>query len=242
MTNFLERFREIVSAIASHPLLEIVQYHINPPASNEVLVDVEKKIGASLAESIRAFYQEANGFKLHWKVRTGLSDEELNRLEDLYDDYGIGEPDDEDNESPFACINLIPIEECMIERDWHNVIIFDEVVSNKTSISFSGVSYEEQNFRERLRPFDLFSNYSCMAFLLEDGIGDPKVLHLSDYYVEWDSSRVTDFESYLEMLCATRGIVESRENIYGHYSGHSKRVLITGSDYWTRKRIPKLFR
>jgi hypothetical protein len=242
---YLERFRAIVNEIESHPLLEVVDFSVNQPASDEILVSVEERLGAPLAEPIRTFYKETNGLRLYWKIKSGLTDEELDRIEEEYDDYDIGVPDEEENtddENPFAHINLMAIEDCVINRNWEGKIIYDEITSDEETVDFAGVTYRERDFQRRLKPFDLFSAYSCMAFFLEEGVGNPKVLRLSSHYVEWDNSKITDFKSYIEMLLVTRGIVEARKEIYNEYRGDREPPLITGSDYWTEENVPKLFR
>ncbi len=225
----------MVSEISSHPLLQVVEFSLNPPASSEALEAVEEKIGASLAEPIRRFYEEANGLKLHWRIKSHFTEQELDEIKGKYNDYWIEFPENKD--IPFAQINLISIDEC-INRNWDEIIIPLE----DQTFEFQGTNYPHRDFAGRLKPFDLFSTYYCMAFFLEKGIGNPKVLLLSDYYIEWDASRITDFESYLEMLLVTRGIVESRRKIFGEYRGDLKPPLVIGADFQTQEHVPKLFR
>jgi len=245
MTSYLERFRAIVTEIESHPLLEVVEFRINPPATDEVFAIVEEKLGVPLADPIRSFYGEANGLRLYWKIKSGLTEEELDAIAEEYEDYDIGVPEEEegrDDENLFAQIKLIPLEECIVDRNWQNIIIFDQITSEEEIVEFAGVTYNKRDFQRRIRPFDLYSPFSCMAFFLEESVGNLKVLLLSSHYVEWDNSRITDFKSYLEMLFVTKGITGARQKIYNDYRGDKKPPLITGSDYWTEEHIPKLFR
>jgi hypothetical protein len=242
---YLERFTEMVNDIESHPLLEVVDFRVNPPASDEIMTLVEERLGVPLSDPIRTFYQETNGLRLYWKIKPGLTDEELDVIEEEYDDYDIGVPDEEedtDDENPFAHINFLSIEDCIINRDWRGKIIYDEITSDEETVNFSGVTYQEKTFQNQLKPFDLFSSYACMAFFLEEGVSDPKILRLSGHYAEWDNSKVTNFKSYMEMLFVTRGIVDARGEIYSEYRGDRKPLLITNSDYWNEENIPKLFR
>ena len=245
MTNYLARFRAMVAEIEAHPLLEVVDFQINSSTNDEVLAMVEERLEASLAEPIINFYKEVNGLRLYWRIKSGLAEEELDSIQEEYDDYEIGVPDEEedaDSENPFAQINILPIEDCLINRNWDNIIIFDEITSNEDELEFTGIKYKTRDFQRQLKPFDLYSSYSCMAFFMEKGNGNPKVLRLSSHYVEWNNSKITDFKSYLEMLLMTRGIVEARTEIYNDYRGDLKPPLITDSNYWTEEHIPKLFR
>ncbi len=95
-----------------------------------------------------------------------------------------------------------------------------------------------------LAQIELFSYSSCMAFLLETETREEgfKVSRLGDHYIEWQDNRITDFASYLEMLLATRGIVQARESIYQEEGGERLPSLVTTLEYWTEEKIPKLFR
>jgi hypothetical protein len=239
MSSYVERLRAVAEEVEAHPYLKLYKFKVNPPAAARAFDEVEKKLKAPPAKSIRDFYAEANGLELRWGLKKGLSEDELDRISDKYDDYTP--PDDEEpgeRESPFARVNLIPIEASIVRRKWPVLVASDD----EATVEFQKQTYNRKEFGRRLRPFDEYSTYDCMAFLLEEGVGDPKVMHLSGHYVEWDGSRVTDFQSYMEMVIATRGIVEAREDVYGEYRGDLKRPLVTGADYWTARRIPKLFR
>ena len=79
-------------------------------------------------------------------------------------------------------------------------------------------------FYQSIRPFDLFSNASCMAFTFLSGI-ENKVLLGLDHLVSFSGSRVTTFSSYLEFLIATYGIIESRWEVFQDGAGLEKDVL-----------------
>jgi hypothetical protein len=239
MASYVERFKALAAEVEAHPYLKLYKFKVNPPAPERAFAEIEKKLKAPLAKAIRDFYAEADGLELQWGLKKGLSEEELDKISDKYDDYTP--PDDEEpneREDPFARINLIPIEASLVRRKWTILTAGDD----EATFEFQKQTYNRKEFGRRLRPFDEYSTYDCMAFVLEEGVGDPKVIRLSDHYVEWDGSRVTDFQSYMEMVIATRGIVEARDDVYGEYRGDLKRPLVTGADYWTARRIPKLFR
>lgn len=239
MASYVERFKALAAEVEAHPYLKLYKFKVNPPATEKAFAEVEKKLKAPLSKSIRDFYAEADGLELQWGLKKRLSEEELDKISDKYDDYTP--PDDEEpneRENPFARINLLPIVQSIVRRKWTILTAGDDEIT----FEFQKQTYNRKEFGRRLRPFDVYSTYDCMAFVLEEGVGDPKVLRLSDHYVEWDGSRITDFQSYIEMLLATRGIVEARDDVYGEYRGDLKRQLLTGADYWTARRIPKLFR
>jgi len=237
--TYLERFQQLAEEIASHPLLEVVEFKVNAPASEAGFNQVEHKLGAPLAEAIRTFYRETDGLVLHWKLKSGTTYEALKEISSQYDDYWIESV--EDGYLPFARINILPLEETFFAANWEEIIYFDWM-NDADLFEFAGRSYNQLDFGKMLRPFDEFSVSHCMAFLVEEGLGNPKVLLLQDHYVSWESSRLTNFESYLEFLLVTRGIVEARAEIYGEYEGHTQPSLTTGSSEHLQIPVPKLFR
>jgi hypothetical protein len=240
MASYVKRLRAAAAEIEAHPHLRVYKFKVNPPAGAESFAEVERRLGARLAKPIRDFYSEADGLELRWGLKKGLSEEELDKVADRYDDYTPPE-DEEPNEreDPFARINLLPLEDAFYRRKWK---VLAEGGEAGDTFEFQKKTHNRREFGRRLRPFDEYSTYDCMAFLLEEGVGDPKALLLSDHYVEWDGSRLTDFASYMEMIIATRGIVEARSDVYGEYRGDLKKPLVTGADYWKPSRVPKLFR
>ena len=236
MPSYVERFEAMVEELRRHPRLEVVEFTLNPPATAEVFRQVEEKLKAKAAEPLREFYGRANGMKLRWKIKSGLSEAELEEVRAESSDYSI--ESSENTDIPFAQINLIPLEEALVTRRWEE---FEEAEDDE-EFEFQGQTYLVREFGARVRPFDLFSTYNAMAFVTEEGKGDLPAMLLGDYYVEWSHSRLTDFASYMEMLLATRGIVKAREQVYGEYRGDLKPPLLTGADYWTEERIPRLFR
>lgn len=236
MKTYVERFEAMAEEIKAHPWLEVVTFTVNPPASEQVFRDVEAKMKAPLAAHIRDFYARANGLRLHWKIKSDLPDDEWDKVEEASDDYSI--ENSESKDIPFASINLLPLEESIITGRWPSL----ELDYPDKTFEFQGKTYGHNEFAKRLRPFDVFTTYNCMAFVLEDGNGDPPAMMLGDYYIEWDNSRLTDFNSYLEMLLVTRGISGARDAIYGEHRGDLQPALRTGPEYWTEEHVPKLFR
>lgn len=239
MASYVERFRAVAAEVEAHPYLKLYKFTVNRPATAQAFAEVEKKLKAPLAKPLRDFYAEADGLELRWGLKKGLSEDDLDKISDKYDDYTP--PEDEEpgeRENPFARVNLLPVADAVVRRKWPVLAGGDD----DATFEFQRQTYNRKEFGRRLRPFDVYSTYDCMAFLLEEGVGDPKVMHLSGHYVEWDGSRITDFQSYMEMVIATRGIVEARADVYGEYRGDLKKPLVTGADYWTARRVPKLFR
>ncbi len=242
MEDYLTRFQNLADEIASHPWLQLREFQVNQPASDDIFEAVKDYLGFPLSEFIYNFYRQANGLRLRWTIKPGITDDEFEKLSEISDDYEIIDADLESDEYPFANINILPIEESLIERNWQGIIYFEEDIDlAHMEFEFAQKTYNRIDFGKKLKPFDVYSNESCMAFLIEDNVQTPKVLCLGDHYIEWDSTRITDFNSYLEMLLATKGITSARDRIYSKYRGDRQPILLTPHDYWQGKRIPKLF-
>lgn len=233
--SYIERFSAITTEIEHHPLLELLEFRLNPPVSKNVIADVENKIGHALPAPMRDFYSQSNGLKLRWRILPDLPRRAVQKISEKFDDYSIELPENED--IPFAQINIVSLEDCFLNLNWEGF----EFGEPEKTIDYGGVVYLHDEFARRLKPFDLFSTYQCMAIVLEPDIINLKVILLSDHYIQWHFSRITDFASYLEMLIVTRGIVASRDRFYREYRGDLKPPLITGESDWKTDYIPKLF-
>lgn len=231
--SYLKRFKEMVEEISKDETFEIVEFKIMPPISKIDLKKIEYTIGAAFSASIRSFYLETNGLHLRWRINPLLNRELTKQLKKKSSDYSIVIAETEYD--AFTRINLLPLYESIIKRDWKESRGEDSV-----NISFNGQNYKYADFRKKIKPFDLFSLENCMAFFIEPGNGEPLIMMLTDFYTEWSNSRLTNFESYLEFLLSTRGIVEAREKIFADLNGNLKKPLVGDKLFW-KKKTPKLF-
>lgn len=234
--NYLDRFKNMVDEIENHPFLEVVKYQTFPPAKAEVFKKAAELIGAELDATILNFFSETNGLHLHWKVKEGIPETVFEELVENCDDYWMERTEHPDN--PFAKINILPLEKSIL-YNWDQEIPSEGF---EETTRFGKLEMPSTQFIQNLKSFDLFSEYSCMAFFLSQGQGNPSVLWLSDNYADWENSKLTDFYSYLETLLVTRGICDSRETVFEQEDGHRKAPLSRESEFWKKpKFIPKLF-
>lgn len=233
--GYLKRFEALAKDLEKNKLIEIVEFKAQPPIKSTELKSVEKKIGAELAAGIRSFYEEANGLKFHWQIRPDVSPQEAKDLRKKSTDYYVEIAEYIGN--PFAIINLIPLDESIVTKKWKELTLG---LTEKT-VEFAGEEYDAADFAKTLKPFDIMNRELCMAFVIKKGEGNPPVILLSEGYTDWTNSRITDFPSYMEMLLATRGIVEAREKIFSKANGTSEKPLVGDAKFWS-KYEPKLFR
>lgn len=234
MPNYLKRFNTLVKDLEKYPYIEVVEYRTYPPVSTADLEAIETHLEIPLARPIRSFYEQTNGLKLHWRIKPNLSAEETEKLRKKSSDYYILIAEYKDD--PFANINLIPIQDSILNCPGKEL----SIPRQKKTVDFRGHTYQKDDFRKRLKPFDLINQNYCMAYFFEDS-GNPLVLLLDEGGAEWENSRLTDFESYMEMLLVTRGIVEAREKIFAMEDGNDDPFPIANSKYWQEKYTPKIF-
>ncbi|SOD92827.1 hypothetical protein SAMN06269250_4205 [Spirosoma fluviale] len=227
----------MVREIEKNNFLEIVEYRANPPISETQVKEVEEALKVPLTDPIKKFYREADGLYLRWRIDPFLDAEKTKRLQKMSNDYEISIAESENQ--AFARINLVSLYESVKKCNWVGVEPTFE--DQPPTVMFNNHTLKRKEFIDLLRPLDLFSLDSYMAFVFQPGQNEPKVILLSEANSIWDQSRVSNFETYLEFLLATRGVVEAREKHFLSTDIKFKNTLIKGTDYW-KKRTPKMFR
>ena len=231
--SYLKRFEALVKDLKSHDVIQIVEFKAHPPLKPAKLKALEAKLGAKLADEIRDFYGEMNGLKLQWEIDPLVSPETAIQLREKSPDYYVKIA--EYIGDPFANIDLMPLDKCINKR-WK-----DPRDAIEETVKFRGREYAGKTITSGLKPFDLMNEEMCMAFLIEEGNGDPAVLLMTEGCTNWADSRLTNFGSYVEMLLATRGIVEARQKIFAKDAGNEEEPLVGDATFW-QKYAPKLFR
>lgn len=95
---------------------------------------------------------------------------------------------------------------------------FDTSLKSSIGTNFNGKHYKNKTFGELLFLFDVYSEQSGFALVFDSG-NQPKLMMLSDYYIVWDHSRVTDFKSYFKFLLASRGSYGCRHKLFSYHQG-----------------------
>lgn len=234
MTDYLTRFKALADELAGIDYIEVKEFKAGAPASSKTIAAAEERLGATLAPAIRDFYEQANGLKFHWQIKPNVSPELAVELREKSKDYYVEIA--EYIGTPFAIVDILSLEDSVLKDDWEELKLGDLDGTTK----LMGNEYDSADLAELLKPFDILNREYCMAFFLEAGNGDPPVLLLGDGWMDWNGSRVTDFASYVEMVLATRGIVEARIKIFGKPGGTEKRRLVGDARFW-HGYVPKLF-
>jgi hypothetical protein len=231
MENYLDRFATMVEELKScSDKLVLLNYNLFEPASVAAVANVESKLGFSLDESVKDFFCLSNGLQLRWILKNDPNyNPETHRFSsepfDWLDPWRSYLPDT-------GLINILPLEEIFF-NEWKDYVWSpaDAAVPER----FLGVEYNGVFFGKNIKPFDAFGKFYSMVFFIGDKNREYKVVMGDDHLADFKNSKVTNFESYLEFLLATRGIVEERKKFYLDSFGSSaepKEILITDQNYW----------
>jgi hypothetical protein len=216
--EYLKAFKKIEEDILNNPYLELIEKKYNPGIGENELGVLKDELFHNMKffKSIKMnkvfnFYKECNGLTLSWGISSKLDDKAYCKLKEEISDLSF--PDDRNIE--IGKINIRPFDEVFLYDPGY----FETKPSNEYQKEFNGFIYEGNTFGDLIFIFDLFSEESCMAFVPDEDNQEPKVILLSDRYVVWDSSRITFFDSYINFLTASRGVIANREMIYDCYRG-----------------------
>lgn len=96
---YLERFNAMVEELRANPKIEVLEYTVNPPATDAELAQAEEY--AAVPEAMKQFYRQCNGLKLEWALASAG-----------------------DDRSPHGNISIMKVQQTF--SSWKGVIWFDE--------------------------------------------------------------------------------------------------------------------
>lgn len=219
--------------ITQHPLLEIYERSESSGVDPVHFELFKKQYGIDLPSFIQEAYLDMNGFTFVYGLKDN-SDEGLALFNASSQDYLI------EKGPPYVVgsIKFLSFEKIFLENTWEGMLYNTHSLSDGKEFEFKKIKYTFNIFGKQLKPFDIFSEETCAAFLLLPDLRFDVIL-LVDHYVDWKNSRVIGFEDYCKLVFSTAGIIESRERYLSQIDGDlSKKIIIKD----TKKLIPKIFR
>lgn len=222
LADFLPRYQQMVATLEANPNVRILKRHIAPPASEADIRAVHEHLGAELDPAILNFYRQCDGLSLMW-VTTDNPNADSNNTN--FNDYHPGD----------GAINIYPIKLTFVDANWDGVHYFDFMKDHADDQEFAGQSYQLWDFSRSIRVFDDFNIYNMAGFIMIAAEGDPLNPPISigdDHGACWTDARLTDFESYMELLLATYGSIEARRRTLLTYAGHRSKPLRLDRAYW----------
>jgi hypothetical protein len=212
----LDLIKKTIKKLRNHPLIEIEVEQINPPIDANLFINLQFAEGVIIPKNIESFYRTANGLTLIWHIKSGLDHETMDKI------YSTEEEPGYDYKQPLGTIRILPLEQVLI-NDWQPPLETDPGGSN--SFPFIDKTYTYASFGKMLRPFDIFSNVQCMAFIIFPDETEYKVIMLDNYYADWHHSRITDFETYIKAMCETGFTIPSRQRLFKQFRGDMEPAL-----------------
>lgn len=237
--NYRDTFLKIADDIRSHPDLELVDCCIGDElgqggieAKKEELWGAVPYFKTIRMDAIFDFYRECNGVHISWRLSPDVQSERLPDFIARFPILAISR-----NET-LGCIRILPFDDVFIIMHRY----FDTSDQGEHFTQFCDYTYEGDSFGKILFLFDLYSDTCAMSFVPDEDEHAPKVILVQDYYIVWDSSRVTFFESYVNFLAASRGLILSRETVFGEFRGDKLEPIEFASPPYGTSVEPSLFR
>jgi hypothetical protein len=218
ITNVRQRFDALATSIRSHPLLELLDYNVHPPVTDDVIAEAEARLHLTVPVAVRSLYETFDGMSLQWRFKPDVPPETQTRIkEELH-------PLTETPETAFTVagnVHILPLQDLLLNEEY----ALPQTTENEGEFDFDGKRYSDTEFARMLRPFDEIDEYFCMAFVVQPERDNWKLLLLSDYWIEYDHSRTTWVDDYLEFVIATWGLRMARDRIFSKYRGDRESPL-----------------
>lgn len=233
MEDRIFRLLEMVEALKQRPDVMVLHSAVRPAVSEADLEWIEQEKKIQLAEPIKAFYRITNGFQLLWTSANKQESERRRSAGGAEFSEDLPRKEYLDFE---GCINIWPLHRIFTE-DWSEEIYFQSDQNKIVSIGAERLTLYD--YKKRLKPFDLFSKERCMCFYVDENDRNSmsRVLLASGHYTDVQSSKVTDFPSYLEFLIANHGLVESRK-FYVSSRSFDLSIETTDESFWRNRPSP----
>lgn len=236
MEEWFNRFLDMVENLKNNPEIVVTNFSIFDPITDLDIDRVEGIAGSKLDPTIKDFFTLSNGLQLKWIHKKNPqydanshqpTDSGFDWLQPL-EWYGVED----------GCINILPLQVSLLDQEWGEIVWSYEDEGQR--IEFANQEYDLLLLLQNVKPMDIFSKSSSMAFLLSKSSGNPQILLAQDHFADIESSIVTNFISYLEFLLHHYGMVEKRTDIFSEYGGHNNPLVLMGKEYWEEQDRPHI--
>jgi hypothetical protein len=212
---------DLENTVKQHPLLEIFEVEYSSGVDPEKFDVFKKQYALDVPQAIKEAYSEINGFTITYGLKNN-TDEGLAQFNSVSKDYML------EKGPPYiiGSIKFLTFEKCFLENTWENTLFNTGSESDKDDFTFKKKNYTYNDFGKQLKPFDLFSEETCAAFIL---IPDERfdAMLLTDHYADWSNSRIISFDDYWKLVLSTKGIVDARERYLSETDGSQLKRMNT---------------
>ena len=118
-------------------------------------------------------------------------------------------------------INFLPLEIAFEKEIWKDTIWFEN--DSAKNVQFLGDQTSNDFIKKKLIPLDFFSVDMSVAIYIKPEL--EYCLLLQDYHIDYEDSRITVFEEYLNFIIAIEGDSAARYKAFNQINGHKNSVL-----------------
>ena len=187
---------------------------MSPPVTKESINAAEARFGTPLPTPLRRLYRTLGRATLRWCFRSSLDEQKRRRItkvpSNTIPEYGLFG----------GAIDIASLEDMLFHEE-HTPL----QIEPDGEFDFDGTVYSDNEFCRMIRHFDTVDEVYAMSFIVQPDQTDWKMMLLGDYWIEYDSSRVTYLEDYLRYIIATWGLVDAREELFSEYRGDRREPL-----------------
>ncbi|MCP4442792.1 MAG: hypothetical protein GY810_28135 [Aureispira sp.] len=200
---YLYRFGEMLDYLRQFEHIDIIEYKFLAPQVKHIQ-EIEQKIGKTLDEGVKTFYEQCGGLFLFW----------LDKRNPRYELAKNSYQQDICVDGSIAIFNLDAIYHSNHLRTYG----YERKFRHKT------LSAEEIEATHHL--FDYLSSYyDMMAYTGEEFSNNPILMMGSDHGGWYEDSRLMHIPAYLELVFHSCGTVDSRPNLCRSNGGNLKPIL-----------------
>lgn len=208
-TDFRAGLAELAERVRRNPMLELLAYEVGEPVDEAQINNARERLGADLPEAVRRFYSSVGSAVLRWRFRPDLDERTLGRVRQAFDNTVSRSAVFE----VAGAIEIVSLESLLFDEE----LRLPPTELEDETFDFDGKDYPVDEFADMLRPFDVVSDFFAMAFVVRPG--DWPLMWLSDYWVEFDSSRIVPLDDYLRYVLDTWGLINVRAELFSQYRG-----------------------
>jgi hypothetical protein len=212
--KFIDEFTSMIAVLQKDKQKELIHYSINPPAQYSIITSIKERFEDFVPRSFFDLYTIANGLHCTWDSlnSNSVKSPKISSFKPLTPIFNEWYHD--------GCINILPLEEIFNEENWKGQVWFDG--DAKYEGEFVDGRKNLLAIKKSIFPFDLFSTVNCTAFYISKKDKTCPFFFTQDYYVDFNSSFLTDFETYLEFLIYSKGEIQKRKKVFNKPNGYKE--------------------
>lgn len=204
--EYMFKWIEIQEELEAHPDIQVLNWAWNTSTYTlEELQEKEKQASLSLPNTVKEFYTLADGLQLKWihKQHPQFKEEEQEFM-------GTSFPQGEfsRDEVYSGCINILPFD-LLLTTNWKDISTdWRQSSESLKEMVINGQKTTKAELFTKLFPFDHYGNGATAAFYVSEA--DFGVMLSTQYFTDFSSYPLIDFETYLKLIQLDYGLFRKR--------------------------------